>query len=169
MANRQNITKGGALPAALADFPAALGSGADQIVTNLILAAEQVVATAEAKAMDRKRRGYPSFWREGLFGRPITWGPGENRHYDRLLAESYQVPQADGRILCSREKRLLGAGWRLIPLPKLVKRSGEGVHRSPLEWDVLAGWLAIPPAASDDAARSFTKKGDAMRWAEARA
>lgn len=165
MANRQNTTRGGALPAVLSDFPALVGSGSEQTITDLILAAEQAVATAEAKAMDRKRRGYPSFWRTD---ESQAWH-NEFCHYTGLVAESYKVPEADGRILCSREKALIGGGWKFVPLPKLVKRTGEDQHRTPLEWDTLAGWLAVPPESSEHAARSFPKKGDAMRWAEARA
>lgn len=140
------------------------GSGADQTITDLILSAEQAVATAEAKAMDRKRRGFPSYWREAHYVDRNLYC-----HYEGLVAESYKVPGADGIQLSAREKSLRAAGWRFIALPKLVRRCGDEKHRTPLEWDTLAGWLAIPPDHADEPARVFEKKRAAMDWAEDRA
>lgn len=160
MPKNQMSAAGGALPAAslpLSDAQVKDGaSPIDVSVALLDLLAEQAAGLAEHE--ERQRR-FPR-------NRDYAVVAGSN---SRGPVESFTVPPTDGRIRCSREKRLAERGWTLLPVPKFVRRTSNSRRfDSPLAWEA-ANWLAIPPERSDDAARAFTKKGLALTWAEARA
>jgi hypothetical protein len=84
--------------------------------------------------------------------------------------ESFTVPPTDGLTLSSREKRLAELGWRLIAVPRIVKRQNgpSNSFTARLEWEGRS-WLIVPPEEKGISARSFDKKGPAIGWAEAQA
>lgn len=158
MANRKNTTDGGALPAASLLNPDVEGLEATASIA--LTVARLDLLAEEAAGLEEQ-----------------AWGkcPYRNRDYAVVAGhgspgmESFTVPPTDGRIRCSREKRLAERGWTLLPAPKFVRRTSNSRRfDSPLAWEA-ANWLVKPPEGSDLAARTFPKKGLAMTWAEARA
>ncbi len=148
---------GGALPAASPNNPDVEGleasSALDLTVARLDLMAEQAAGLVEH---EDRQRDYPL-----------------NRHYAvvagcdlRCPGESFTVPPTDGRIRCSREKRLAERGWTLLPVPRFVRRiSNSRRFDAALDWS-SPNWLVTPPEGSEHVACTFPKKGDAMTWAE---
>ncbi|MCK8788221.1 hypothetical protein M0638_28120 [Roseomonas sp. NAR14] len=59
---------------------------------------------------------------------------------------------------------LLAAGWRFVPIAKVVTAWFEGVRG--LTWG-RRNWLVIPPESCTEPARAFKTRGEAQRWATA--